>query len=144
MATYSNVDVRAYDEIAVVKVEVASATVVAKGDLIEYSSAGTVGSVFASQVDYLIGVALEGSESGDTDYIPVATRAKISAYAVDAGYLGDAYHYTAGANGTNWTFTNGTTEGLMWALEDITASAYNLFYLDTHALKGGFLFEAMS
>ena len=142
MSISSNIVVKDYDPLTVAKVEVASGTVIASGDLIAYSSADTVATVYTGVKERFLGVALVGSESGKTDFVSVATRAKVNTYAVDAGYLGDSYYRSAGANGTNWTFTNGPANGVLWALEDISATSYGDFYIDSHVLLSGLLFEA--
>jgi len=152
MATYSNVKIRNFDPLSVIKVPVASATVIAPGDLIILTGATSAqvaqvvatGSVGTSGNTYFGGVAIVGSESGDIRSISVATRAviniKIDASGTDSA-IGTAYKYSSGANGTDWDVTTATALGIMWALEYKAQGSYCDMLIDTHALKGGFIFD---
>lgn len=144
MSVYSNIVLRDVDEIDVVKLKVATATVLAKGDLIDYSSGTAAAIVHSGDNSIFLGVAMEGSESGSVAEISIATRCKILIQIVSGdtdGTPGAAYKYNAGANGTIWTVAIATAEGIMWALEPITAGSAGLFRVDVQALAGGFLFD---
>jgi len=148
MATSSNVEIREYDAMSVCKLSVASGTVLAKGDFIKYS-AGNAVAVTAADNTTFAGIALEGSESGSVAPIAVATRAqfyiKVASTSTAAAF-GNAFRYSAGANGTDWEVTKCTSgvSGITWALETVAAGSRGLFYIDVGSLKSGFLFEAIS
>jgi len=144
MATSSKVDIRAIDELAVVKLAVGSSTVLAPGDLVDFDSGTTAAVAHSGDNSTFLGVAMEGSASGDVQEISIATRCKINIKVVSGSadaVIGDAYKYSAGANGTEWTVTKATSEGIMWALESISNGNYGLFLVDSHCLAGGFLFD---
>ena len=152
MATYSNTIIRNFDPLSVIKVPVASATVIAPGDLIILTGATSnqvaqvvaTGSVSTSGNTHFGGVALIGSESGSISPISVATRAvvrmEIDASGSDAD-IGAAYKYQAGANGTDWEVTKATALGIMWALEYKAQGSNCDMLIDIHCLKGGFIFD---
>jgi len=145
MATSSNVVIRDYEDLTVVKVGVATATVLAKGDLVDFTVSTSALTAHAGDNSIFLGVALEGSESGETKQVSVATRAKIKVKVVSgssAALPGEAFKYSAGANGTAWQVTQATEEGIMWALEGVAAASSGLFYIDSHVLSGGFQFDA--
>jgi len=144
MATSSNVEIVAYDEIDVVKVAVATATVLAKGDLVDFTSGTTVLTAHSGDNSLFLGIAMEGSETGEVKEVSVATRAKIKITVVSGSsdaVVGEAFKYSAGANGTAWTVTQATAEGIMWALESISNGSAGLFRINSAALAGGFLFD---
>lgn len=142
MATSSNVSIREWSEIDVIKMPVGSSTVLAYGDLIDSSGGSAV--AHSGDNSTFVGVAIDGSESGSVAEIAVATKAKIS-IKLSSSYgnavLGNACKYVAGANGTDWQVASATTEGIIWALESITAGNSGLFLVDSHSLTGGFLFQ---
>jgi hypothetical protein len=146
-STYSNVVIRDYDPISVIKLPVVSATVIAKGDLID-ASADTattlVAACHAGDNSLFFGVALEGSESGEVKDISIATIAKVNIKVVSGStdaLPGDAFKYSAGANGTAWQVTKATSEGIMWALEPVLDTAEGVFLINSHALAGGFIWD---
>jgi len=155
MATYSNVKLRNFDPLAVIKCPVGSTTVVAPGDLIYLTGTTTgqvakvmaTGSVYTSGNTLFAGVAMDGSESGSITPIAVATRAvvgiKIGASGT-ASDIGAAYKFSAGANGTVWEVTKATALGLMWATEYAAQSAMCDMLIDTHTLTAGLLFDTIS
>jgi|GEM_PF-1476423 hypothetical protein len=147
-STYSNVVFRDedVDTVSVVKIGVASATVLAKGDLVDASGATAPEAVAHSgDNSTFIGVAMEGSQSGEVNEISVATRCKIkikvAASPTTNVIIGDACAYSAGANGTTWEVTKATSEGIMWALENVDYGESGLFLVDSHSLAGGFYFD---
>lgn len=135
MATYSNVKIRNFDPLTVIKAPVGSTTVVAPGDLIYLTGSTSAqvakvmgtGSAASSGNTYFAGVALVGSESGSIAPISVATRAviniKINSSGTDSA-IGKAYKFAAGANGTNWEVSQATALGIMWAMEYKAAGSY--------------------
>lgn len=154
MSTSSNVVIKEYDERCVVKLPVASATVLAAGDLI-VATADTATTLkaaalsAASLYNTFVGVALGGSESGQVENISVATRARIAIKVVStsgAALVGDAFYYSAGANGTDWQVTKCTSgvSGITWALEAVDAGSSGEFLIDTHVMKSGFKFDAIT
>ena len=146
MATSSNITILNVDPLGIVKVNVLSGTVLAEGDLINFD--GTSAVVQEGNNPTFLGVALEGSEDGDSHQISVATIAVIDAKigsSGTAGVLGDAYKRNAGANGTDWDFSKNATEGIMWVYENnIAQGDKGLFYINTHTLVGGSLFDVVS
>jgi len=135
MATYSNVKIRNFDPLAVIKAPVGSSTVVAPGDLIYLTgtTSGQVakvmgtGSAASSGNTHFAGVALVGSESGDISPISVATRAVINIKIASSGSdsdIGAAYKFSAGANGTDWEVTKATALAIMWAREYKSQGSY--------------------
>lgn len=148
MATSSNVVVKEYDELTVVKMPVASGTVIAYGDLIK-SSSGIAAVLDSSANTYFVGVALDGSESGSVASIAIATNAVVQlkvASTSSAAAVGDAFKYSAGANGTAWQVTKCTSgvSGITWALETIAAGSSGDFRIAANNMKSGFQFDAIS
>lgn len=146
MAVTSNITILNEDSLGIVKVKVASAVVFASGDLVDFD--GTDLAAHAGESSTFLGVAMEGSEDGDTHQISVATICIVSVLLRSggtAGVLGDSYKRNAGANGTDWDVDKATAEGIMWVYENnIAAGAKGLFYVNSHVLKAGFLFDTTS
>jgi len=117
MAAHSNVRIRRDDVVGtkIVDVPVASATVFAPGDLVDLSGSTLV--AHTGDNSYFLGVALEGSPTGDISPISVARecviRIKLVSGSADAT-IGKAVKYSAGANGTDWQVTVATAEGIMY------------------------------
>ena len=141
MAVKSNVTILNVDPLGIVKVKVASGVVFAEGDLTDFD--GTDLAAHGGDNSTFLGVALEGSESGDTHQISVATRCIIEALiTTNAGVLGDAFKYSAGSNGVNWVLDKATSEGIAWVYENnIAVSTKGLLLIDSHVLGAGFLFD---
>lgn len=134
MATKSNITIRSIDALRVVKVEVLTGTVLAAGDLIDFD--GTSAVVHAGEGGTFLGVALEGSESGQIQQISVATIAMVSML-LDSGsaalVLGDAVDYSSGSNGVNWDVEKNTANAIAWCYEQsIAAGAFGLFLINSH------------
>ena len=115
-------------------------------DLVDFD--GTDLAAHAGDNSTFLGVALEGSESGDIHQISVATRCMVDVL-LDASsaalVLGDGASRSSGSNGVNWDVTKNTVDGIMWAYENnIAASAKGIFLVDSHALGGGFLFDPLT
>lgn len=147
MATKANITILNHDPIGLISIKVASGTVIATGDLIDFD--GTDAAVHGDTGNQtIVGVAMVGSESGSIKDIEVATRAMLSAKIKSggsAGVLGDGYKYNAGANGTDWDFDKVSTGGIMWvAQNNIAAGEFGNFALETHALTGGILFDNLT
>ncbi len=146
MAVKSNITILNVDPLGIVKVKVGSATVLAEGDLINFN--GTAAVVQEGNNPTFLGVAMEGSESGQTHQISVATHCIISALLVSggtAGVLGDAYKRNAGSNGVDWSVDKATAEGIMWVYENnIAVGEKGLFLVNSHHLVGGILFDVMT
>ena len=82
---------------------------------------------------------MTGSEADDVRDIAVAIRAviKVQMAAGQSANFGNAIAWAAGANGTTWTFTKTTTEGIVWALETIATASSGKALLDVVALESG-------
>lgn len=134
MATKSNITIRLEDPFSIVQVKVASAVVIARGDLIDFD--GTDAAIHAGEAGTFLGVAGEGSENGDTHDIPVATRALVSILNQGAALvLGDAVDYRAGSNGVNWDVEKNVANAIAWAAENnIASGAKGLFRIDIQHL----------
>lgn len=144
MATYSNITVKRHNPVKVVDIPVASATVIAPGDLIDVSGSTGMAFVHAGDNSTFVGVALNGSESGEIRPISVARECVVEALLVSGSsdvVVGDAVKRSAGANGTAWSFTKATAEGIMWANESISNGNRGEFYVDSSALAGGFAYD---
>lgn len=142
MATNSNIEILDYDPFQVMQVNIASATVLAVGDLVDLSgTTDGVGVANSGANATFLGVAMEGSASGEIKPISIARRCWIRAkVATTAATIGKSYTYSTGANGTDWSFAPATAEGMMWAEEEIAVGSYGKFYVDTNT-RGGFLYE---
>lgn len=122
MATTSNVRFLYGDSDQLNKLHfpVATATVLAPGDLVEYESGAITVIDGASDNTTFTGCSLDISRNGDTAMVNVLLRGRINITCVSAtSAIGDAFKYYAGANGTDWSVTAATAgaDGIMWALE---------------------------
>lgn len=122
MATTSNVRVLHGDADPLNKLhfEIASATVVAPGDLMEYESgAVTVVDAAGDNVTF-VGVSLDLSRNGDTAPLNVLMRGRVNIGCTSAtSVVGKAMKYATGANGTDWVLEAATSgaDGIMWSLK---------------------------
>lgn len=124
MATKSNVrlEILSNNPLDVIKLPVASATVLAVGDLLKgYTSDCVVAVSAANDSDAFVGLSNSLSRSGDTMDVEVLIRviASVTLSSSTALDAGDGLIYVAGANGTDWTFNVDTsgTNILAWAFE---------------------------
>jgi hypothetical protein len=107
---------------------VASATVLAKGDLISASSGAAI--AYAGDPDIFLGVSNESSKNGETKKIKVYIQAVITIGCTAATYeFGDPMEYSSGANGTAWSLVKATTgeNAIAWSRQ---YSASNLTTLE--------------
>lgn len=134
MATKSNITIRMEDPFNIVQVKVATAVVIARGDLVDFD--GTDVAIHAGEAATFLGVAGEGSENGDTHDIPVLTRVQVSMLNNGTALvLGDAVVYNAGSNGVNWDVTKNVANAIAWAAENnIASGARGLFIIDVQHL----------
>lgn len=122
MATTSNVIIKHGQDDALNKLHcpVASATVLAPGDFLLYS-AGEVACISAStDNETLIGVSLDISRNGDTAKVNVLLKGILNVGVTSAAYVvGEALGYSAGANGTDWTFASVSSgaDGMVHSLQ---------------------------
>lgn len=125
----------------------AAATTAARGDLCDFASGGTAVTVYdaAADSDAFIGLSDAISRSTDSDPLPVLHRAIADVTTASATYRpGDGLIYTAGDNGTDWTFgadTNGT-DIVAWSWEYGTtkttlAVLFDSFMTSAGRLTGG-------
>ncbi len=144
MAVKSNVTILNVDPLGIVKVNVGSADVFAEGDLVDFD--GTNLDAHAGDNSTFLGVAMEGSQTGDTHQVSVATKCIIEALiTTNAGVLGDAFKYSAGSNGVNWVLDKATSEGIAWVFENnIAVSTKGLLLIDSHVLVAGIFFDVVT
>src|SRR5574343_359867 len=122
MATTSNVRFLygLDDQLNKLHIPVASATVLAPGDLLEYESgAVTVVDAAGDNVTFA-GVCIDLSRNGDTAPVNVLLRGRVN-IGIDSATtaVGTAMKYSSGANGTDWKLTAASSgaDGIMWSLE---------------------------
>jgi hypothetical protein len=129
---------------------IASATVLAPGDLTEITSGAAVAVNAASDVDTFGGLCLDYSANGQTTQVQVALKGVCQITCASDGYgIGQGLKYSAGANGTDWVVTGATT-GEDAIMKSRTYSASDVTTLeadwDAHvvgiATPGAGLFEA--
>jgi len=120
--------------------------VVAIGDLMQDDGSGGAECVESAANDTFIGVAVSGSLAVDTRPIAIMIsgiiKAKVAATS-PAATFGQAFAYSAGANGTAWTLTSEAGDGIVWALEPIAAGASGRFLVDVPGLETG-IFETVT
>lgn len=143
--TKSNIVIRRYDPYSVMFLNVAKATTVAQGDLVDFD--GTDLAIHSGDNSDFTGVALSASSATDIQFVSTATRGVIYLPIVSGdtdSTIGDGYKYNAGSNTADWNVAKATAEGIMWAMEVITAGTSGRFYIDSHSLGAGFLFDALT
>ncbi len=111
--------------------DIATATVIARGDLIKYSSGATGVQAVAANTDNTTfrGLSLDYSASGETYKVQVLHRGRCEVTVTSATYeIGDALTYSSGANGTDWALVGVTTgaKGMFWSLEYKASAATTL------------------
>jgi hypothetical protein len=124
MAVTSNITITGYDALTLVDVPIASATLVAPGDLINLASDLAVVVDAAADSDTFIGPSLHASLNGETFPIVVATRCtcRVTLASATALDIGDGLIYSAGANGTDWTFAADAGSGvdiIFWSMQQL-------------------------
>ena len=112
--------------------------VIAQGDLLEENGSGAE-VVDSADNSVFIGVAVTGSTATEVDPISVMIRGVIQVQlaAAETAAFGGALCWTAGANGTDWTFSAATAEGIVWALEAISAAGSGKALVDVLSLETG-------
>jgi hypothetical protein len=143
MATTSNVTILYGEDDALNKLHmpIASATVIARGDLMEYESgAVTVVDAAGDNVTF-VGVSLDLSRNGDTDDVNILLRGKLNLTVASATYaIGKALKYSSGANGTDWVLTGATSgaDGIAWSAQYKGSSVTNLdVFFDSFLVGAG-------
>jgi hypothetical protein len=146
MAASSNIKILTLPEkfVHVIEYPKATSEVIAQGDLLEENSSGAE-VVDSAANPVFIGVAVTGSTAAQTGPIAVMIRGiiKIQMAAGESASFGNALAYSAGANGTDWTFAAATAEGIVWALEAISTAGTGKALVDVLALETG-IFEAVT
>lgn len=118
----SNVEIYAgeSDPLNIVHYGVASATTLARGDLVKCAT-GAVTCVSASSDNTTFaGLSCDVSENGETRDVCVLTRGRCIIGVSSSTYSHhEALTYSAGANGTDWTLAavSSGADGLFWSLE---------------------------
>lgn len=153
MATTSNVRIKygTEDELNKLHCPVASATVLAPGDLLLYST-GAVSCVTADtdQVTF-IGASLDISRNGDTAMVNVLLKGILNVGVTSAAYVvGEALGYVSGANGTDWTLASvssgakGIAHSLQVKTDDELDVIIDTFLISTSIGSGSGLWEAFA
>jgi len=117
------------DQLNKLHVGIASATVLAPGDLVECTGGNAVAVDASSDNVTFAGVGLDYSANGSTAKYNVLLRGRGNVTVVSATYdIGDSLKYSAGANGTAWVLTKATAgaDGIMWSLEYQSSAVTNL------------------
>jgi len=140
MAASSNIKILTHPTslLHVIQYPKKTSEVLAQGDLLEENGSGAE-AVDSAANNVFIGIAMTGSEASDIRDIAVCIKAVIKIQMAGGQSLnfGNAATWAAGANGTDWTFTKTTTEGLVWALETIATAGSGKAMLDVVALESG-------
>lgn len=118
--------------------------VIAQGDLLEENGNGAE-VVDGAANDIFIGVAAGGAEADGPNTIAIMIKGviEIQMAAGESLSFGNAAKYSAGANGTDWTFAAATAEGIVWALEAISTAGTGKALVDVIALETG-IFETVT
>ncbi len=116
-----------------------------RGDLVDSDDlTGAVGLevVDSAEGAYFIGVSrdtIDGSID-TTSKVNVATKCVIRGTCTDEIFFGESAYYSAGDNGTTWTFTQGAAQALVHCRSQvIAAAAYGLFLVDPFTLRAATL-----
>ena len=140
MAASSNIKVltNEYHLLHVIQYPKKASEVLAYGDLLEENGSGAE-AVDSAANNVFIGVCLTGRLAGDSRDIAVMMRGVINIQmaAGQSANFGNAIKYSAGANGTAWTFAKATAEGIVWALETIATAGRGKVLVDVLALESG-------
>ena len=146
MAASSNIKVLTHPTslLHVIQYPKAASEVIAQGDLLEENGSNAE-VVDGAANNIFLGVAITGSLAADTRDIAVMIKGviQIQMAAGESLSFGDAAKYTAGANGTAWTFSAATAEGIVWALEAISTAGTGKALVDVVALESG-IFETVT
>jgi hypothetical protein len=146
MAASSNIKILTLPEkyLHVIEYPKASSEVIAQGDLLEENGSGAE-VVDGAANDIFIGVAVTGSTASQIAPISVMIKGVIQVQmaAGESASFGNALKYSAGANGTDWTFAAATAEGIVWALEAIATAGSGKALVDVVALETG-IFETVT
>jgi len=147
MAKTSNIVILHYGDNKIDKwaIPIESSTVLAKADLVETDGSGNAQAVDSAETPTFLGVSDAYSGSGDTDDLPVVMKCIIKGKmaAGESATIGKAQKYSAGANGTDWTFASDTAEGIVWALETISTAGSGKLMVDVRRLDVG-IFEVLT
>ena len=140
MAASSNIKILTHPTslLHVIQYPKKTSEVLAQGDLLEEN--GSSAEVVDSAANNIfLGVCVVGSEASDIRDIAIMIRGviKVQMTAGQSTSFGKALKYSAGANGTAWTFTEATAEGIVWALETIATASTGKALVDVVALESG-------
>jgi len=118
--------------------------VLAQGDLLEENGSGAE-AVDGTANNIFLGVCMTGSLAADIRDIAIMIKGviKVQLAAGESASFGNALKYSAGANGTAWTFAAATAEGIVWALEAISTAGTGKALVDVVALESG-IFETVT
>ena len=118
--------------------------VLAQGDLLE-ENGSSAEAVDGTANNIFLGVCMTGSLAADTRDIAVMIKGviKVQMAAGESASFGSALTYSAGANGTAWTFAAATAEGIVWALEAIATAGTGKALVDVLSLDSG-IFETVT
>ena len=140
MAASSNIKILTHPTnlLHVIQYPKKASEVLAQGDLLEENGSGAE-AVDSAANNLFVGVCMTGSLAADTRDIAVCIKGviKIQMAAGQSLNFGNAAGWAAGANGTDWTFTKITAEGIVWALETIATAGSGKAMLDVVALESG-------
>jgi hypothetical protein len=146
MAASSNIKIltNEYHLLHVVQYPKKTSEVLAQGDLLEENGSGAEAADSAAN-NIFLGVCVTGSLAADIRDIAVMIRGVITVQmaAGQSASFGSALKYSAGANGTDWTFAAATAEGIVWALEAIGTAGSGKALVDVLALESG-IFETVT
>ena len=140
MAASSNIKILTHPTslLHVIQYPKKTSEVLAQGDLLE-ENGSSAEAVDSAANNIFLGVCVVGSEASDIRDIAIMIRGviKVQMAAGESTTFGKALKYTAGANGTTWTFTPATLEGIVWALETIDTASTGKALVDVVALGSG-------
>jgi len=146
MAASSNIKVLTHPTslLHIIQYPKKASEVLAQGDLLEENGSGAE-AVDSAANNVFIGVCMTGSLAADTRDIAVCIKGVLSIQMAAGQSLnfGNAAGWAAGANGTDWTFTKLTAEGIVWALETIATASRGKVLLDVVGLESG-IFETVT
>jgi len=155
MATTSNVRFLygEDDQLNKLHFPVASATVLAPGDLVEYESGAITVVDEAGDNTTFVGCSLDMSRNGDTAMVNVLLRGRVN-IGIDSATtaVGTAMKYSSGANGTAWKLTAAASgaDGIMWSLEynasavTVLDCAYDAFAIGAGIGSGAGVFNGFA
>jgi len=119
--------------------------VVAIGDPMQDDGSAACEVVESADNTTFLGISMEASRAADVKPISIMIKgviqAQVAAASSNAATFGAAFSWTSGANGTDWTFSSNTVDGIIWALEPIAKGSSGKFMVDVLALESGIIEE---